>query len=142
MDITYNIPHVFYPGSSLDENADALRILLDGLIRLNLAYLHHHSVPPLFKAGVVYGRTEIWDSIPALYQKKFGDCKSLTAARCAELRMKGVDAKPVFRFNPRLNGGGLDFHILVQNPDFSFEDPSKVLGMEEYERRKNKRRTM
>ncbi len=127
MDITFNVPHVFYPGSSHDENADALRILLDGLIRLNLAYLRHHSVPALYQSGVVYGRTEIWDTIPALYARKFGDCKSLTAALIAEYHVKGIEARPVFRFNPRRDGG-LDYHILVQTGN-QFEDPSKVLGM-------------
>ncbi len=139
MDITFNVPHVFFPGSSQDENADALRILLDGLIRLNLAYLRHHSCPALYQAGVVYGRTEIWDTIPALYARKYGDCKSLTAAMVAQLRMKGHDAKPCFRFQPRPDGG-LDYHILVQVGN-KFEDPSKVLGMEQYEASRNKRRT-
>lgn len=135
MDITFNIPHAFYPGSSHDENADALRILLDGLIRLNLAYLRHHSVPALYRSGVVYGRTEIWDTLPALYARRFGDCKSLSAALIAEYRMAGrKDVFPCFRFIER-PGGGLDYHILVQVGN-AFEDPSRILGMGSNENRK------
>jgi len=140
MDITFNVPHVFFPGSSQDENSDVLRILLDALIRVNLAYLHHHSCPALYQSGVVYGRTEIWDSIPALYARKFGDCKSLTAALVAQYLIKKIAAKPVFRFQGRPDGG-LDYHILVQVGN-KFEDPSKVLGMEKYEQSLNKRRTV
>lgn len=131
MDITFSVPHVFYQGSSQDENADALRILLDALIRVNLAYLHHHSVPALYQAGVVYGRTEIWDSIPALYARKFGDCKSLTAALVAQYLIKGIEAKPEFRFLP-MPDGSTEYHILVRVNGVN-EDPSKRLGMLEYE---------
>ena len=134
MQITFSLPHAFYPGSSRDEDAYALRALLDCLIRLNQAYLRYHAVPALYRAGVVYGRTEVWDTIPALYDKKFGDCKSLTAARIAELRAQSIEAEPVFRWVQRPDGSGSDYHILVQReackewPD-GFEDPSKVLGM-------------
>lgn len=134
MDITFNIPHAFYPGSSPETNADALRALLDGLILLNLAFLRSHTVPALYQSGVRYGRTDIWDTIPALYEKGYGDCKSLSAALIAERRAQGIWAAPVFRFNYREDGSGeLDFHILVQNADGMFEDPSKVLGMGRHE---------
>ncbi len=130
MDITFNIPHAFYSGSSPETNAYALRALLDCLIRLNLAYLRSHAAPALYQSGVRYGRTDIWDTLPALYERRYGDCKSLTAAYIAEKRMQGINAQPVFRFDYRADGSGeLDFHILVQNPDGTFEDPSKVLGM-------------
>lgn len=141
MDITFNIPHAFYPGSSPETNADALRALLDGLILLNLAYLRTHTVPALYQSGVRYGRTEVWDTIPALYEKGYGDCKSLTAAMIAERLVRGVQAYPVFRFDYRKDGSGeLDFHILVQNPDGTFEDPSKVLGMGQNENTRMPRR--
>jgi hypothetical protein len=130
MDITFSIPHAFFPDSSQETNADALRALLDCLIRLNLAFLRTHTPPSLYRSGVRYGRTQIWDSIPALYERGYGDCKSLTCALIAEYRMKGIQATPVFRFNPRNDGSGMsDYHILVQLPDGTFEDPSKRLGM-------------
>lgn len=128
MQITFDLPHVFYPGSSSREDAEVLRAMLDMLVRVNLSYLRRHpATPPLYRAGVTYGRTEVWDSIPALYARRYGDCKSLSAARIAELTIKGVQCQPNFRFAPRPNGAK-DFHILVQSYT-GFEDPSRKLGM-------------
>ncbi len=130
MDITFSIPHAFFPDSSQEDNAYALRALLDCLIRLNLVYLRSHSPASLYRSGVRYGRTQVWDTIPALYERGYGDCKSLTAALIAEYRVKGIQAMPSFRFNPRNDGSGMsDYHINVQMPDGTFEDPSRVLGM-------------
>ena len=129
MQITYNLPHVFFQGASQVENAQVLRILLDTLINLNLAYLRNHSVPGLYQSGVVYGRTQIWEPIPALYQRGYGDCKSLTGALIAEYRRQGIACEPVFRWIPsKARPGSTDYHILVQTAK-GFEDPSKVLGM-------------
>ncbi|MGH9966569.1 MAG: hypothetical protein ACREBG_01880 [Pyrinomonadaceae bacterium] len=125
MQIIYNLPHVFN-GSSHVEDAYALRALLDCLVRLNLAFLRNHPVQNLYRSGVIYGRTTWWEPIPALYRRKYGDCKSLSAALIAEYVINGIEAKPVFRFNPR--GDAKDFHILVQTMN-GFEDPSKRLGM-------------
>jgi hypothetical protein len=125
--ITFDLPHVFYPGASPVGNAMALRALLNCLIEINSAYLRDHTVKSLYNSGVVYGRTQIWDTIPALYQRGYGDCKSLTAALVAERRKQGLQAVPVFRFKQRTDGN-TDFHILVRTPS-GFEDPSKVMGM-------------
>jgi hypothetical protein len=126
-EITFALPYVLIPGSAPVEDARALRILLDCLIELDLAYLSDHAALPLYRAGVVYGRTDKWYPIPALYARGFGDCKSLAAARIAELRHAGGVALPVFRWKKRPDGSMM-FHILVQTPD-GYEDPSKVLGM-------------
>jgi hypothetical protein len=127
MQISYDLPHVFYPGSSEEENAYVLRGLLEMLIYQNLGFLRNHHVPSLYSSGVVYGRTKIWDGIPALYKRGEGDCKSLTAALIAEYRKSGKRADPVFRWKTRPDGYK-DYHILVRTKD-GFEDPSKVLGM-------------
>lgn len=128
MRIEFDFPHVFAPGASSTEDAEVLRAMLDMLIRVNIDYLRRHpNTPPLYRAGVTYARTEVWDSIPALYTRRYGDCKSLTAARVAELTVARVDALPTFRFNPRKNGAK-DFHILVQRYG-GWEDPSRKLGM-------------
>lgn len=128
MQITFDLPHVFQQDSPPVENAEALRASLDYLIALNRAYLRTHpDTPTLYRSGVRYGRTQVWDSIPALYMRRYGDCKSLACALIAERRAQGLKASPVFRFIPKANGGP-DFHILVQTPN-GFEDPSKVLGM-------------
>jgi hypothetical protein len=127
MQITFDLPHVFYPGSSDEENSYVLRGLLEMLIYQNLGYLRSHNVPSLYRSGVTYGRTTIWEGIPALYKRGYGDCKSLTAALIAEYRKAGKRAVPTFRWKPRPDGYK-DWHILVQTAD-GFEDPSKMLGM-------------
>ena len=128
MYIVFNMPHVFAGDSDSQANAYALRILLECLIGLNRAFLRSHSVPTLYRSGVRYGRTLDWLTIPALYSKQVGDCKSLTAALIAEYRNKGVSAEPVFRWIANDRGTGNNYHILVQT-NKGFEDPSKVLGM-------------
>ena len=127
MQIAFDFPQCFCPGSIPEENAEELRILLECLVSSNLNFLRFHRVKPLYQAGVVYDRTTVWDPIPALYTRGYGDCKSLSAARVAELRFAGKPAKPVFRWatNP---DGGTDYHILVQTLQ-GWEDPSKILGM-------------
>ncbi len=131
MDITFNIPHAFSPSSPEDENSDVLRVLLDCQVRLNLAYLRSHSVPALYRSGVVYGRTIVWESIPAILSRGYGDCKSLAPWLIAELLSQGIPSSPVFRFVRRNDGSNeLDFHILVMREDNQqFLDPSRELGM-------------
>lgn len=123
----FNLPHVFNRASSRDENAAALKALLDCLIAINTAYLLDNNAAPLYASGVRYGRTTIWETIPALYTRGFGDCKSLTAALVAERRKDGIAANPVFRWIPN-ERGGINYHILVQTQN-GFEDPSRALGM-------------
>jgi hypothetical protein len=135
MQITLNLLHVFHPGSDPVDNALALEALLELMVALNRAFLRRHpGCKPLYASGVRYGRTRIWEPIPALYARGYGDCKSLATARIAELRQSGVDCKPVFRWVQRPDGVR-DFHILVQTGD-TFEDPSKTLGMGENENSK------
>jgi hypothetical protein len=147
LQITFDLPHVFSGMSqSKEENALALARLMQALVSLNEAYLLHHPARGLYQSGVVYRRTTVWDTIPALYARGYGDCKSLAAALVAQYRA-GIDpeskggqlvhgpipAKCVFRWNPASQDVIL-FHILVQTPpgfrtDTGYEDPSKRLGM-------------
>lgn len=127
--IPFNLQHVFGPGSSSRDNAYALRALLDCLITINQAFLEYHpKTKKLYQSGVVYGRTQEWENIPALYDRGFGDCKSLTAVLVAEYRQQGIAAEPVFRWITREDGTGTDYHILVKVGN-RFEDPSRELGM-------------
>lgn len=131
MEITISVPHVFHPKASQAEDATALMLLLECLIGLNRAYLRDHPTKGLYRSGVVYGRTEEWDSIPAVKRRGFADCKSLSAWRIAELREQGVECRPVFRWVRRRNGSK-GFHILVaavRTGRTVWEDPSKTLGM-------------
>lgn len=129
MQITYNLPHVFFSGSTPENNAPVLQALLEALIAINTAFLrcNPHTVP-LYQSGVRYGRTYWWEPIPALYQRGFGDCKSLTAALVAEYRLAGIPCRPVYRHRKNDKTGGTDFHILVMTKQ-GFEDPSRALGM-------------
>ena len=87
--------------------------------------------PPLYDA-VCYvrepGRVEIWQSIPALYARRIGDCEDLACARVAERLVVGDACKPTLLGKPKKDGGIL-YHIVVKNSDGSIEDPSAKLGM-------------
>jgi hypothetical protein len=135
--IQYNISHAFYPGADKTLNARTLRVLMRNLIELNLVYLEEAPrldivVPPLYASGVVYDRTNWWEPIAALYERGFGDCKSLTAAWVAQQRMRGVKCIDVHRWVEN-DEGGTDYHILAHMGGSVFEDPSKRLGMGEVE---------
>lgn len=132
MIFTIDIPHVFRPGASDEDNAMVLRALLEALVMTNMVFLRRNpKTARLYQSGVRYGRTTTWLAIPALYAARRGDCKSLTAAYVAEERVAGRQASPVFRplYNPRKQQN--DFHILVQTPR-GFIDPSADLGMHDY----------
>jgi hypothetical protein len=129
--ICFDLGGVFYPGASDEDNAIALQQLLECLIGINRLYLRGHQAPKLYNSGVVYARTQVWDSIPDLLTRKYGDCKSLTAMYVAEKREAGYAARPVFRFAMNPQTGRKDFHILVQEGN-RYEDPSRRLGMAQY----------
>ena len=134
MEITYELGNVFMGTGNAVHNAEVLRILLDCSVNLNLSFLRHHKVPPLYASGVVYLRDKTWKDIPALYKKKRGDCKSLAPALAAEYLNKGIAAKPVFRFK-KVAANKILYHILVMVPNKNgyekklYEDPSVRLGM-------------
>jgi len=127
--VTFDLPMCFDSASDPVDNAKALQALLHCLGAINLIYYQYRrdTVPALYKSGVHYDRTQIWDSIPALYWRGYGDCKSLTSALIAEYVFQGRPANPVFRWMVD-QSGQTNYHILVQT-ESGFEDPSKVLGM-------------
>lgn len=138
--VTFNLPYAFNSDSTQLEDSRVLRILLDCLTDINTEYLNRHKdVRPLYgsapysnDAPVFYARTRVWDPIPALYKRGYGDCKSLSAALIAQYRARGIEALPVFRWvdpeRNKMRKGNTNYHILVQTAK-GFEDPSKVLGM-------------
>lgn len=135
MRIPFDVGYVFHPDASDADNAEVLRVLLECLIACDILYRKGvgRRAPTLYKSGVVYGRTDVWDSTPDLLHRRYGDCKSLTADRVAELRVAGEFARPVFRFAQNPQSGKRDFHILVQRSG-GFEDPSRKLGMGQFHR--------
>lgn len=130
--VVFGIDGAFHPRASKEENATALRALLDCLVDLNLIYLDAFPLTPsLYQAGVVYQlmpTRAAWDTIPTLYRRGFGDCKSLAAVRIAEVRRYGQTAIPVFRHIA--DGYGTMFHILILHGNGCWECPSKILGMQ------------
>jgi hypothetical protein len=132
MRIPFDIGGAFYPGASDEDNALVLQALLEALIAVDRVWLSKHkTTPKLYQSGVRYGRTTVWDSIPDLLARRYGDCKSLSAMYVAELREQGINAQPVFRFQKNPQTGQKDFHILVRVGKV-FEDPSRKLGMDQY----------
>lgn len=126
---------MFNAGSVPVENAEAIQALLGCLTDLDLLYLEQSDVyvPYLYDSGVVYDRTEVWDTTPALYARKYGDCKSLACALAAERRFDGRFCQPVFRYMPHKSGPlHVTYHILNLS-DKGWEDPSKECGMTDNE---------
>lgn len=135
MRISFDLGGVFHPGAADEDNAYVLQALLEALIQADRVYLRRYGkrVPKLYASGVRYGRTQVWDSIPDLLARRYGDCKSLSAMYIAEVRESGKKAVPVFRFARNPASGQKDFHILVKT-DTGIEDPSRKLGMDQYHR--------
>jgi hypothetical protein len=126
--VVFDLPHVFHSKSNPSDNAEVLQALLHCLTHLDCLYLRQRpGCRPLYESGVYYDRTMVWDTIPALYHRGYGDCKSLTCALLAEYACRRVWARPVFRWIVDQKGQ-TNYHILVQTAR-GFEDPSKVLGM-------------
>lgn len=112
---------------------------LETLTFINLWQLRQREYPLLYESGIYY-KTEPpaveWHDIPTLLRLGYGDCKDLAAYRVAELRHRGVQCKPCIKYKyvdyKYPNGKKqpvLLIHVMVQFPDGSIEDPSKILGM-------------
>jgi hypothetical protein len=130
--VVFRIDRAFNTRSSKQENAIALEVLLAALCALNRIWLQcYPGTPPLYATPVFYERTVVWDTIPALLSRGFGDCKSLTACEIAEFRESGVWCRPVFRFQG--DPSAIMFHILIMFEDGTWKDPSAERGMHSYQ---------
>lgn len=131
--VVFRVDNAFNLRSSARQNAAALETLLAALCALDRIWLQYygHNTPVLYDTPVYYARTMVWDTIPALYSRGFGDCKSLSACRVAELRENGFWCRPVFRFKG--DPSATMFHILLMFSDGTWEDPSAALGMHSYQ---------
>lgn len=120
----------YYPPSAW------LRPMLDALTEVNRVYLRARpETPLLYAAGVRYKRDpsgrENWRDIPQVRCDGVGDCKKLAAWRAAELQERfGVQAiaLPVMQ-ESHPGSDVLLVHVVVQFPDGTTEDPSRILGM-------------
>ena len=102
---------------------------LAGLVAENVELLRAgRARTPLYSAGVRYQAEqrprEEWQNREQLFAAKRGDCEDLAAARAAELRAAGEDARAVaYRSRPDM------WHCVVRRGDGTMEDPSRKLGM-------------
>jgi hypothetical protein len=110
----------------------------DFLFRCDVDYLlaYGNAVPRFYDAGLRYKSPEdacggdIWQDIPTLLGRRYGDCKDLSCFRAADLVVRQkVDARPIVkrRFYP---SGFALYHVVVLLPNGDIEDPSKILGMD------------
>lgn len=121
-----------------DEDRDlserALVHALEVLTLADEAYLRRNpGTPDLYRAGVRYQAEPIpqeqWKAIPYVLRDKHGDCEDLAAWRVASYRVRGIAARPTFIW--RKVGQVKIYHILVELPNGTIEDPSRILGMGE-----------
>ena len=158
--------HVTLPDladNSVESHFAPLVFMLEGLIKLNEWHLRRNQkraqlgleplIPPLYSSGIYYqedkpGR-EDWRDAPAILDRfhKTGagcDCDQLICWRVAELRVAGMQADPVIKWqhlsqaDAARAGYSSEFvpadglwlvHCCVRFPDGSVEDTSKNLGM-------------
>jgi len=129
--VVFTVGGAFHPRASKADNATILRALLDCLIELDVICLKTcPSIPGLYQTPVYYHLMPSqapWETNVTLFRRGYGDCKSLVAARIAELRVRGKVAIPVFR-HVKDNWGTM-FHILILHGDGRWECPSRALGM-------------
>lgn len=110
------------------KDVEAYQHLLDCVTAINRWYLANGwRKHRLYRSGVRYEPEplglEIWQTVPTLYLRKFGDCEDLACARAAEIGGRAVIERA--GNNP---SGGRNFHIVVRKGRRR-EDPSKRLGM-------------
>ncbi len=148
--------------NSVESHFAPLVFLLEGLIKVNefhfrraikLAAIGRGApFPKLYDTGVYYEEDppgeENWRDAPAILDRFFrtghgADCDQLLCWRVAELRVDGIAAEPVIKWQhlPRevaitiypaklIPQDGLWLvHCCVRFPDGSIEDISKILGM-------------
>lgn len=116
-----------------DLDLPTLELFTEFLTKLNERYLSRHEAPPLYRSGAFYRlQPEYWLTIPwALHAVKMGlglDCKSLSAWRAAELRVRlGERARCIG--SEHHTPEKTVYHVRVQRGDGRIEDPSAILGM-------------
>jgi hypothetical protein len=152
--------HITLP--ELDDNSPEahfapLVFALEGLIAINVHHIRRSHlraaaglgppIPPLYESGVRYSEDkpgrEDWRDVYTILQRGYGDCDNVVGWRCAELRVAGIAAEPVIKWQhiPRDIATALGYganvgadglwmvHCCVRYPDGTIEDPSKRLGM-------------
>jgi hypothetical protein len=150
--------HVTLPDladNSVESHFAPVVLLLEGPIKVNEFHIARSlkraaqgdgvPIPPLYASGVTYkedpaGR-EDWRDVYSVMEKGTGDCDNLVCWRVAELRVAGIAAEPVIKWQhlgpdvarqlgyPCGPDGLWMVHCCVRFPDGTIEDTSKNLGM-------------
>ena len=142
--------------NSVESHFAPVVILLDAFAKVNEwhirrsirryeAGLDASPIPPLYMSGVVYKEDppgqENWKDCLAVLADGHADCDRLVSWRVAELRVAGIAAEPVIKWQhlepgvsaqlgyPCGPAGLWMVHCCVKFPDGSIEDTSKNLGM-------------
>lgn len=152
--------HLTLPDTDGPAHFAPLQIALEGMTKINEWHIARSVkraakgqsggvIPPLYASGVIYKEDppgeENWKDCYAIMKDGHGDCDRLAAWRAAELRVAGIAAEAVLKWQwiPRAVMIGTGYparllgnapgvwmvHCLVRFPDGSVEDPSKILGM-------------
>lgn len=74
----------------------------------------------------VFGGERFRD-VPNILRNGGGDCDNMNCWRAAELRLAGIPASPYV--TSRHQGNRTIMHAIVEHPDGTAEDPSRILGM-------------
>lgn len=119
----------------------ALQVMLWAMIAWNQRLIRWHReagrpLPSLYDSGVRYIREpegeERWQDILSIIADGGADCEDLTAWRVAELRDRGVNARPAWKHRRvKSTDTGKEYslyHIVVWTPA-GILDPSRKLGM-------------
>lgn len=133
---TVSIHYGEFPAPSALETAMHCRNMIDMLTRADqIERIFSPDLPGVYEAGIRYTPDtpgqENWFTIRGALKAGRGDCKVLAAWRVADLRSRGIAARPAFgwRIIERPGESMLLIHFFVRYPDGRTEDPSLVLGM-------------
>ena len=72
--------------------------------------------------------SEVWASTAAMFLRGVADCEDMACDLAAEYQLRGVPARAVLRLEEKTPTGNM-WHVVVQMPDGSIQDPSAQLGM-------------
>jgi len=123
---------------SVARSARALLALLGALVTIDEDQIRAFDLPPLYASGVRYftepAGVEDWQDVVTTLARGGGDCEDLVPWRVAELRVQGIAARPVVKaYPPTPTRRAWYWHILLKHGDERVEDPSRALGMGEFE---------
>lgn len=108
--------------------------LLDALTAIDVWTRMRWSFPPLLShaASVQYHPeppgSEVWASTAALFLRGKGDCEDLACDVAATYQLDGIAARAMLQLE-ELRPTADMWHVVVELPDGSIEDPSAALGM-------------